>query len=306
MAILFIGNSFLFAQSKWEIQNPWPTGTSLWSLWPVDQNKVFFTGVSTLFNTTDGGSSWVFKSAPSEYGGQKIFFLNSLTGWIISSDKIARTSNGGDTWEEVSINMDRTKYYFSDLFFLNERSGWLVESSLSSAFQDILSNPGKLYKTEDGGNSWIELPINAKGELFNIFTKDGKSIFVTGTDSVSNNGYKKCLFVSDDSGSTWQEYLSPENVGKSVRPIFFSIKKGWVGPYQTLDGGKTWLLKSPGENLYFSDSLNAYSFTDTVLYKSTDAGESWNKVFIGEKYFTFTDMRMYDKNVGWICGIRGL
>jgi photosystem II stability/assembly factor-like uncharacterized protein len=59
-------------------------------------------GGGALFETTDGGASWVQRDVPSNLADplNGIYFLDSRNGWTFSNVN-SRTTNGGTTWTEI-------------------------------------------------------------------------------------------------------------------------------------------------------------------------------------------------------------
>lgn len=63
-----------------------------------------FLGSNTIYKTIDGGGNWYLTNGvPTGIGGvDKIFFINSLTGWAVKSEYILKTTDGGENWFEQS------------------------------------------------------------------------------------------------------------------------------------------------------------------------------------------------------------
>lgn len=305
LVVLAALSSLSMAQSKWHLQNPWPTSSILYSVCPISDEKVFITGLSVVLSSEDGGKTWQTQKLPSEGMGSKVFFLNPSAGWIVNPDKLSRTNDGGKSWQEFPTGIDMSKHSFSDLTFTDEKTGFLVINPMLSSSQFITANPGKLFKTEDGGAIWKEMPLKAEGELNYVSIEDLQHIKVSGTDSVTLNFRRTCLYSSSDSGKTWVKMQPPRSGELEGRPVFFTPDKGWLGQYKTYDGGKSWKEKAPSGNIFFADSLKAWAVKDTLLYFTSDGGENWNLTFQGEQYITFSAVSFFNEKTGWISTFRG-
>ena len=70
-----------------------------------------------------------------------MFFIDESTGWICgSSGYIAKSTDGGDTWNTQVTN---TEIYIQDVTFVDENNGWAVGRS------------GLILSTTDGGSTWV-------------------------------------------------------------------------------------------------------------------------------------------------------
>ncbi len=102
-----------------------------------------------VLKTTDGGEAWLScwgNLDPNDfwrfYTLTSVYFINNTTGWISGtisgySNKIIKTTNGGQTWDTLSINA------YGRLFFIDSGNGWI--------FSDLV------WRTGDGGETWEAL-----------------------------------------------------------------------------------------------------------------------------------------------------
>src|SRR5690606_32835866 len=99
----------------------------------VDENLIYISYSNNLLKSEDGGSTWINYPMDSFYDNYYIQFFNNLIGYsTTSSGSLAKTMNGGQTWEELSG--------FQPFYFLNENVGFYHESGL--------------LKTTDGGSNF--------------------------------------------------------------------------------------------------------------------------------------------------------
>jgi photosystem II stability/assembly factor-like uncharacterized protein len=95
--------------------NTWTThnfpGTQVWAIAvdPANDQTLYTAGSSAeLFKTTDGGQTWTTLTVPAEYtqGGNLLFALavdpqNSNIVYVAGSSLVARSVDGGATWQEL-------------------------------------------------------------------------------------------------------------------------------------------------------------------------------------------------------------
>lgn len=105
--------------------------------------------------TKDGGKTWSYPAGPSEYTDLQL--LDEEYGWSVGVSAqggldIYRTTNGGTTWNKLTHLEQTAIRYPSQMHFLNRQEGWLAVGAFTSG----PSNPMRLLKTVDGGETWTE------------------------------------------------------------------------------------------------------------------------------------------------------
>lgn len=123
-----------------------------------------------MLKTEDGGNTWTTTYLDvGQFNLTSLSFVNPDTGWVVGSDKIHKTTNGGETWETQDCEANS---YYSGCFFKNSNSGWVCTSE-SQSF-------GKIFFTEDGGNSWILQKAIEYTSLKSIFYLDDSTAWCVG------------------------------------------------------------------------------------------------------------------------------
>src|SRR5690606_35626016 len=97
-------------------------------------------------------SSWIFLDSGVDEQLSRVFFLDSLKGWVVGdSGVILHTSNGGQNWV---LQDSRVTNRMLDIFFLNENTGWALSWQLFGSgggqFGTVIHN------TADGGQTWSD------------------------------------------------------------------------------------------------------------------------------------------------------
>jgi photosystem II stability/assembly factor-like uncharacterized protein len=215
------------------------------------QNYNPFIG-SLLLKTTNGGETWslqVFKDYTSIYC-LKFFNKNNGLSIIHTQDIpnsrdffIAKTENGGDSWEFIDLAIKPTynKFYCIDnvVFIAGENQ--------------------KIYKSINWGDNWetISTPIPAWNDVRNLYFCNETIGYV---DGVTN------IFKTIDGGLNWEIVDFPfssfgvfhfynENEGLNVEEIFeydggdWPTFKGSI-IYQTSNEGENWNKSELIDSLY--------------------------------------------------------
>ncbi len=166
-----------------------------------------------------------------------------------------------------------------------ESGGDLVAVHFTSSSKGwIAGDGGYLASTTDGGRTWVRYPLNATEDINEIYFRN------------DDNGYViagRKLFITRDGGKTWQEtriYRTGE-FGKDM-PEFLSVrfsdkKRGYVV-------GSV-LRRSGGEDVV----------VDSLLMRTEDGGETWNRIQLPTKYELF-HLDFSGNSHGWIVGDKGV
>ena len=126
-----------------------------------------------------------------------------------------------------------------------------------------------LYKSEDGGTSWKKIGLEKSERIASVLVnpKNSKEIYAGVLGALWGDSEERGVFKSIDGGETWKKIL------------FVDPKTGCAD-----------LAIDPNDPLTLYASMwefrrTAWSFTsgggNSALYKSTDGGDSWNKIHTG-------------------------
>jgi photosystem II stability/assembly factor-like uncharacterized protein len=98
---------------------------------------------------------------------------------------------------------------------------------------------GKVYRTNDGGRLWAEVPIYARGRILGIAFLDWNHGWVMAKGAADDNSATVDLFLTTDGGRRWRQRTLPR-----VDKIYRADRlRGWaIGPHSMLvrteDGGR--------------------------------------------------------------------
>ncbi|MCK9282422.1 MAG: YCF48-related protein, partial [Melioribacteraceae bacterium] len=247
--------------------------------------------------------------------------LTNSKGNTYSNDMIFTTSKAPEGWEIVLNNGS----YFLDLEFLNKDIGYA-------------SGEGGIYKTIDGGKTWIS---------------KYSSNWITGIGIASENKILGVadwqLFISENGGDTWTQ----TNLGGNLCDItFYNSQIGAIWGYgciwKTTDGGTNWIkvfeynsnlfeidfvteniIVAIGDNRkvfrttdggtswsetqlsdgYSYSGLDFYGSTgfivgaDNVIYRTDDTGETWTRVLNNTSYSNYSSVEMLNENTIYVTGL---
>ncbi len=129
--------------------------------------------------------------------------------------------------------------------------------------QTVFMISGSLYRSQNGGQTWVELPVFGDGLALSPDFAADQTLFVFGSGA-----YPSRIYRSTDGGSTWRPIWNGLRhlniVSLSVSPEFVSDDNLFAfARYQDLTG---------------SGSLGAEQL---ALYRSTDRGNTWAPIITG-------------------------
>jgi photosystem II stability/assembly factor-like uncharacterized protein len=193
---------------------------------------------------------------------------NRAQYWVASaSGGVWKTVNAGTTFTSVFDNEGSYSIGAITLDPNNTNVVW-VGTGENNAQRSVSYGDG-VYKTEDGGKSWKNLGLKKSEHIGRILIdpRDSKVVYVAAQGPLWGPGGDRGLYKTTDGGKTWKAVLTiSENTGVSdiafdpenPDTIYASAWQRRRHVFTMIDGGP-----------------------ESALYRSTDAGATWNKVNIG-------------------------
>jgi len=306
------------------------SGQNLGKVYIVDDNTVVISGERYLYKTLNNGNTWESYSVnPDNYNSiQDLFFIDSLTGYVVFRDGIVyKTIDGGTTWTE-SLAMDNYNsnafiHFFNDLSGVVSNGNGIYKTTDGGTSWTLVNNSvyiesisfinestgygydsnGMIYRTDDGGESWLFITeIESNIIPRDLYFFDEAHGFVIGRDGV--------IFETLDGGVNWKGYTFYNSISQLQ---FLTSTTAFVAAgkdiYTTIDSGDTWQYQSSLEqeviNFKFLSETTGYLITTNFVYKSIDGGMSWIKKDNGITTNFLDDLfsvDFIDENIGIISG----
>jgi photosystem II stability/assembly factor-like uncharacterized protein len=125
------------------------------------------------------------------------------SGITFTSDKIYRTNNNGETWNQLNLPKSPSEKIGAVSFF-NETIGWAILADTKFARLEIA-------KTQDGGNNWQKMPVNLQPEDLQQADLENASLRIIDPNNLSlslrlptsSNFSGKTFYESRDGGNSW-------------------------------------------------------------------------------------------------------
>ena len=271
----------------------------LTSICVLNNGTLWGCGLNSNLYYTEDGSEWISKGFNFKSKFYGVDFLDKNNGWLVGdSGRVFKTTNSGKIWRYLNIGKEETLYGVN---FRDSLNGYITGKS-------------SIFVTTNA-NTWNKLKIN--GIDANSITYLDTMIYAT-----LNNG---AIVLSYDKGKSWIEtYKILDNNNYFISFIYCLNKDTLLictnsGFLRSTNGGVNWSesLLSNGAyitGLYFDKNKTGWATTsayDNVtyspyaeLYKTNNAGNSWEKVLTNDKNYYFIALAFIDDSNGWMSGER--
>lgn len=274
--------------ANWNLQVNLPGDVH--SLFLLDSLHIWAANTSAsggaIYYTNNGGNTWLSDSSID--WSYDIQFIDTLNGWVAGRDKIARTTDGGETWE---IQLYLIAHEWTDIFMFNENYGWAVSYS-------------RIVITTNGGTNWITQDNPVDYGLRSISFKDSLNGFVVGSFGA--------IIKTVDGGLNWEDVTQRITSSWLSDIYFINDSVGWiVGEdgiiLNTENGGNLWKKQNSGistglSDIYFIDATSGWAVGNQgKILKTTNGGNNW----ILETSPTSLPLQEIDFThypIGWIVG----
>ncbi len=164
-----------------------------------DIYKIFFvdgdygwaiTKYKTLLSTTNGGGTWASATNSGSLTYRSVYFIDRNTGWLGTLSGLLKSTDGGRNWTVVPLpNASFDDVY--DIYFRNSMDGYVLTQGYSSG------DGGKIYKTTDGGASWLEVFSTSKYPYAFSFSSSGDGWMVGAAGTVASSTKRNPTFTGE-------------------------------------------------------------------------------------------------------------
>lgn len=200
--------------------------------------------------TRDAGKTWEDVS-PRARGTRTchlwdVHFVDADLGWAVGVSQrpndplergiVFRTVDGGRSWKQIDKGVENAGVIFA-VEFVSRSTGFAA------------SNTG-VWKTTDGGESWILVYESKAEQLFDVALTD-REVWAVGSNGT--------IVSSKDSGKTWNKGLLPADLAEF-----------WFGRITADPSGRLWVLGGfSGENVVLTSSNGGRSWTREIVSNSS-------------------------------------
>ncbi len=231
-----------------------------------DDSRVFVSSRRHGLLAFNAGSDNVDTIMPSErwikHVVQSPDFARDQTMFAtVQAEGVMRSTDGGNSWQSVNSGLEAVTIWQREIarngrekaaqqgeYFMARMAMGASESGPGALF---LASGAGLYRSDDLGESWRHLNVPVSGRDFALTVATSPGFVNDGTVIVSMKG--RGLFISHDRGESFKAFApSLAQHSQTIRQIHFSPR--------------------------YADDATIYANSEEVLYRSSDAGNSWTAV----------------------------
>lgn len=216
------GNSWIRLDSTPSMRNP-----NVISSYAFPSPKSYLTAGDAIYLSKDSGITWSEIYRPGgflvfdlfQFSSERIGFASAGVVYDGANGGILiKTIDGGESWTEISYPLGKA---ITGLHFISNEIGFIAIDLYEGGITGTTRSGTSIYKTIDGGNTWLSVNTDVFSGDFRTF---GKIFFrneVEGYAQVSGVG---AFYITTDGGKTWnnespnqsQNYLMSFPKGKTV------------------------------------------------------------------------------------------
>ncbi len=185
----------------------------------------------------------------------------------VASGGVWKTLNDGTTWTPVFDKEGSYSIGWVTLDPIDPAVVW-VGAGESNSQRSVAYGDG-IYRSDDGGKNWQNLGLKKSEHIGRVVIdpRDSKVVYVAAEGPLWGPGGDRGLYKTTDGGKTWKAVLTiSENTGVvdvAIDPsnpdvVYAAAYQRRRHVFTLIDGGP-----------------------ESAIYKSTDAGASWNKLKSG-------------------------
>ncbi len=242
---------------------------------------------------------WQLIEFPSYDHLTDVVMITADSGLVVTASGYCfRTSDRGKSWQKSEIikNIRIEALYFED-----SQNGWAC------------GHLGSIFKTSDGGASWIDLSFDDKGAIFfDIEMKDALTGVAVGMRPLESNNFNGIAVRTVDGGKNWEKFEASGLAYSEIKQSRTKNKMYFMAMGRlniSNDDGKSWqsvatLEGTPARTFSIYGSTGIMAGPKGTLGYSNDSGRTWhNKDQDKEK--TFLSSILLNSQYGYVAGSRG-
>jgi photosystem II stability/assembly factor-like uncharacterized protein len=227
-----------------------------------------------LMRSTDGGETW----EEINNGISSKFSLNivvDIEGNLLTHDNysVYKSTDKGDTWMDITPPLTGHYFWTQEQILISPENHYYFFNTNAST--SVTSAPRKLFKSINGGVSWTEVPNGhpQAGTIGGGFFADGNIIL-----RVTDSGilYSNVENISWNANTQGLPGLNQTRILKLESRLFVTTGSSM---FRSTDNGENWTsLGLPATRFLKISENEAIAYGQAFIYKTTDAGASWQPV----------------------------
>ncbi|MGB5782713.1 MAG: hypothetical protein WBM42_12635 [Eudoraea sp.] len=232
------------------------------------------------------------------------FFLGATGGGVW------KTEDYGTSWYNVSDGFFKTPSIGAIAVAQNDPNIVYVGTGSDGLRSNLIEGKG-MYKSIDGGKTWVETGLSSVGQIgaIRIHPVDHNIVYVAALGRAFNSNPERGLYKTTDGGKTWDKILfisnktgisdiemMPTNPNILYTAAWKAERKPWTiisggtpeegGIYKSIDAGKNWTKIESGlpAKLIGKIDLEVCPADSKLLYALVEAPEEEGGLYISDNH----------------------
>ncbi|MHC1738153.1 MAG: YCF48-related protein [Ignavibacteriaceae bacterium] len=243
--------------------------------------NVFALTSGNLYVSGDEGASWELSWA---HGGNSIYFIDDVIGFIANDYAINKTTNGGGTWTGKVNGSGGYNKNYSSVFCTSENDAFAVGEN------------GRIISTTNGGTDWNVIS-GATLSFYGIDMLNSNTGYISGSDTDADNLFA-IIRKTTDGGLSWKlnkdfsdsktlysiDFVD-NNVGFAVG-VNNDNSLGFIA--KTINAGVDWTSSTNAQvsclnSVFFTNATTGFAvghlnWTDGKILYTSDGGANWSLI----------------------------
>lgn len=251
-----------------------------------------------LISFFSGAQIWIPKTKLGETNITNVCFQDKDTGYILSSSRAYRTTDGGESWNRILNSYSN----FSKCHFTDSKHGWIIGMN------------NLVLRTTDGGVSWNSKNTSHSAiDPTTIYSWHKDTMFFLAAEDMNTNKFGMFVYYTFDGGSNWSRTSTGST--QTMRGLYHWDKNRGIigaltmGVFRTSNGWSSYSNNSSGaQNTGLSviqDSVVVVVGNNGVIARSTNYGASFSTVS-SPVTSHLTSVHFSNDTFGMACGNNGV
>jgi len=193
----------------------------------------------------------------------QVYYVGTASGGIF------KTTNGGINWTPIFDEAESLSIGDIEISKSNANTIWVGTGEPNAGGGSLVYDGNGIYQSTDAGQTWVNKGLNNVGSISKVLLdpNDDNTIYVAAMGELFKNSPNRGVYKSTDNGSSWNKVF------------FVSDSTGIIDMVNHPTNSN--ILYAVAWERIRRPQYRLYGGATSGIYKSTDAGNTWNELTNG-------------------------